>query len=75
MKHIFTVHSSLTFLVAYSTIKHLNLNKKDVLFISTNYTVPLDDYKVIPSFYEARNTTFSQKLKYFNVLSLFPLLP
>lgn len=71
MKHIFTVHSSLTFLVAYSTIKHLNLNKKDVLFISTNYTVPLDDYKVIPSFYEARNTTFSQKLKYFNVPKSF----
>ena len=49
MKHIFTVHSSLTFLVAYATIKHLNLNKEDVLIISSNYTVPLDDFKVVLS--------------------------
>lgn len=67
MKHIFTVHSSLTFLVAYATIKHLNLDKEDVLIISSKYTVTLDDYKVIPSFTEARNSTIVQKLRYFNV--------
>ena len=67
MKHIFTVHSSLTFLVAYSTIKHLSLDKSDVLIISSNYSVPLDDYKVIPSFTDARNSTLVQKLRYFNV--------
>ena len=71
MKHIFTVHSSLTFLVAYATIKHLNLDKEDVLFISSKYTVLLDDYKVIPSFTEARNSTLVQKLRYFNVPKSF----
>jgi len=71
MKHIFTVHSSLTFLVAYATIKHLNLNKEDVLIISSNYTVPLDDFKVVPSFTEARNSTLVQKLRYFNVPKSF----
>jgi hypothetical protein len=71
MKHIFTVHSSITFLVAYATIKHLSLDKTDVLIISTNYIVPLDNYKVIPSFTEARNSTLVQKLKYFNVPKSF----
>ena len=71
MKHIFTVHSSITFLVAYSTIKHLSLDKSDVLIISTNYTIPLDDYKVVPGFTEARNSTLIQKLKYFNVPKSF----
>ena len=71
MKHIFTVHSSLTFLVAYATIKHLNLDKEDVLLISLKYTVPLDVYKVIPSFTEARNSTLVQKLRYFNVPKSF----
>jgi hypothetical protein len=71
MKHIFTVHSSVTFLVAYSTIKHLSLDISDVLIISTNYAIPLNDFKVIPSFTEARNSTLVQKLKYFNVPKSF----
>jgi hypothetical protein len=71
MKHIFTVHSSITFLVAYSTIKHLGIDKSDVLIISTNYTIPLDDFKVIPGFTEARNSTLVQKLRYFNVPKSF----
>jgi hypothetical protein len=71
MKHIFTVHSSITFLVAYSTIKHLSLDKSDVLIISTNYTIPLNDFKVIPGFTEIRNSTLVQKLKYFNVPKSF----
>ena len=71
MKHIFSVHSPVTFLVAYATIKHLSLDKEDVLLISSKYTVPLDDYKVIPSFTEARNSTLVQKLRYFNVPKSF----
>jgi hypothetical protein len=67
MKHIFTVHSSITFLVAYATIKHLEIDQADVLIISSAYKVPIDDYKVIPSFVEARSSSALQKLKYFNV--------
>lgn len=71
MKHIFSVHSPVTFLVAYATIKHLNLNKEDVFIMSASYKVLIDDYKVIPSFTEARNSTLVQKLRYFNVPKSF----
>jgi len=71
MKHIFSVHSPVTFLVAYTTIKHLNLNREDVLILSSKYNVPLDDYKVIPSFYEAKNKTLWQRLITFNVPRAF----
>ena len=67
MKHIFSVHSPITFLVAYATIKHLELKKENVFFLSATYKVLLDDYKVIISFSEARNKSFLQKIKYFNV--------
>lgn len=67
MKHVFTVHSPITFLAAYATIKHLKINKIDVIVISSSYKVPIEDYKVIPSFVEARNKTALQKLRYFNV--------
>jgi hypothetical protein len=67
MKHIFSVHSPITFLVAYATIKHLGLKREDVLILSSTYKVLIDDYKVIPSFTETRNNTLFQKLKYFNV--------
>lgn len=71
MKHIFSVHSPVTFLVAYATIKHLNLNKEDVFIMSASYKVLIDDYKVIPSFTETRNNTLVQKLRYFNVPKSF----
>jgi|AntRauTorckE5430_2_1112549.scaffolds.fasta_scaffold09154_2 hypothetical protein len=67
MKHVFSVHSPITFLVAYATIKHLGLKREDVLILSSTYKVLIDDYKVIPSFSETRNNTLFQKLKYFNV--------
>jgi hypothetical protein len=71
MKHVFSVHSPITFLVAYATIKHLRLKREDVLILSSSYKVLIDDYKVIPSFTEARNSTLIQKLKYFNVPKSF----
>ena len=67
MKHIFTVHSTITFLVAYSTIKHLDLKKDEVLLISQKYKIPISDYDVIPCFHEARNNTIYKKLIFFNV--------
>jgi hypothetical protein len=71
MKHIFSVHSPITFLAAYSTIKYLELDKKEVIILSNNYNVPITDYKIVKSFYEARNKTFLQKLRYFNVPKAF----
>ena len=67
MKHVFSVHSPITFLAAYATIKYLQLNKEDVIILSSTYKVLINDYKVIPSFSEAKNKNIFQKLRYFNV--------
>ena len=71
MKHVFSVHSPITFLVAYATIKHLQLKVKDVIFLSATYKILINDYKVIPSFAESRNSTLFQKIRYFNVPKSF----
>jgi len=67
MKHIFTVHSSITFLVAYSVIEHLQLDRQDVLLISSKYKVPIDGYRVVPSFPERYAQNTWQKIRYLNV--------
>lgn len=67
MKHLFSVHSPITFLSAYGTIKYLGLDNSEVIIMSSNYKVLIDDYKVIPSFEEVKNKTLFQKIKYFNV--------
>lgn len=61
MRYIFTVHSPLTFLLAYSVIKNLELAEEDVILISSNYEVPLNDYVVYPSFAD-QNKNLWQKL-------------
>jgi hypothetical protein len=71
MKHIFIVHSPITFFAAYAAIKYLRLNKGEVIVISSNYKVPMEDFKVIPSFVEARNKNALQKMKYYNVPKSF----
>jgi hypothetical protein len=67
MKHIFTIHSSITFLVAYSIIEHLNLPRQDVILISSKYKVPIEGFTVAPSFAERYAKNLWQKLRYFNV--------
>jgi len=71
MKHVFTIHSSLTFLVAYATIKHLDLDKSDILLISQSYEVPISDFKVISDFHNARNNTTLKRIENFNVPKAF----
>lgn len=71
MKHVFSIHSNITFLVAYATIKKLELSDEDVILMSSNYKVKINDFKVIPNFYEARNRTIIQKIKYLNVPKSF----
>ncbi len=66
MKYIFTVHSPLTFLVAYSTIQYLSIDTRDVIFISLKYKVPIVSLKVFPSYPERYHSLF-EKIKYFNV--------
>ena len=50
MKHVFSVHSPITFLAAFAVINNLNIDKNDVVILSNNYKVPFDDYKVFLSY-------------------------
>lgn len=49
MKHVFSVHSPITFLVAHAVIEHLNLELHDIIILANNYDVPLKKYNVYPS--------------------------
>lgn len=50
MKHIFTVHSPITFLAAYATSLHLKLKKEDIIFLTNDYKVPSVGLNVFPGF-------------------------
>jgi hypothetical protein len=65
MKHIFTIHSHVTFLVAYSTIEHLGLNREDVILLSSKYKVLIDGFNVKPS-YQTKHQKLWDKLFTFN---------
>lgn len=69
--HIFTVHSPLTFLVAISIIEHLQLKKDEAILISSKYKVPIEGYRVVPSFAEQCSGGVWDKLKYFNTPAHF----
>lgn len=66
MKHLFTIHSPLTFLVAYSTIEHLGLSREDVILLSQRYTVPIKGFRVEPAF-QTKYNSFWSRLTKFNV--------
>lgn len=70
MKHLFTIHSPLTFLVAYFTAKHLNLSTEDVIFISSRYNAPVCEFKVEKS-YADQNGNILNKLKNLNLLKSY----
>jgi hypothetical protein len=62
MKHIFTVHSPITFLCAYSVCKTLELNEADVIIISSGYTPPFEYGQIVPAFHEKKNGFLSKLL-------------
>lgn len=66
MKHVFTIHSPITFLVAYSIVEHLQLNVDQVVFICSNYQPPINKFNCVPSFTE-QNKGILKKLKTLNV--------
>lgn len=65
MKHLFSVHSPITFLAAHAVIEHLQLKVDDVLIMSNRYKVPLDKYQVFP-FLSSIHKQWWQKLMYLN---------
>lgn len=66
MIHIFTVHSNLTFLVAYGIIEHENINAEDVVIIADRYNVPVNFFSVVPAYYEVNGSLLSNRLLNFN---------
>jgi hypothetical protein len=65
MKHIFTIHSHITFLVAYSIVEYLNLDRNDVIFLSSRYKVTIKGFNVQEA-YQTRFQTIGEKLLTFN---------
>jgi hypothetical protein len=65
MKHIFTIHSHITFLLAYSTIRHLELDKKDVILLSSGYNVRVGEFRVETA-YQKKFKGFWEKVREFN---------
>lgn len=70
MKYLFTIHSHVTFLSALAVIKYEKLDKDEVIIISSNYRVPLEDYTVCPSYDETETSLFI-KLKNLNYPAAF----
>lgn len=60
MKHIFTVHSPVTFLCAYSVCKTLNLAESDVIIISASYNPPFKFGEIVVPFHEKKKKLFDK---------------
>ncbi|AXJ01693.1 hypothetical protein CYPRO_2451 [Cyclonatronum proteinivorum] len=66
MKHIFTIHSPITFLCAVSVCKALELKQQDVIIISAGYKAPFEYGTVVKAFHEVQSGIIA-KLRAFNV--------
>lgn len=62
MKHIFSVHSPVTFLAAHAVVQNLKLDIEEVIILTKNYIVPLPDYKTYPTFSCAQSNFFKKVL-------------
>lgn len=56
MVHIFSIHSPITFFIAYVTIRQLGLKKEDVILLSSGYKVQFGDFRVEPAFHIISNS-------------------
>lgn len=65
MKHIFTVHSPLTFLMAYALINQKKILETDAIILSSGYT-PSIELKSIKNNFQDINKSFLKKIKTWN---------
>lgn len=66
MKHIFTIHSPITFLVSYAVIVHFKLKRQDVILLTrSNYKPPVEGFIVKKDLAELENS-FISKLRNMN---------
>jgi len=66
MKHIFTVHSPITYFCAANVVYHERLKTEDVFFLCSGYYPDSSLGKVFPSVSD-KNKTFLQKIQAFNI--------
>ena len=65
MKHIFTIHSPLTFLIAYTVISQKKIHETDVIILSSGYTPPVK-LNYVKSAFQDVNRGFFKKIKTWN---------
>ena len=58
MKHIFTVHSPITYLCAFSVCKALNLPESDVIIISAGYKPPFQFGRIVQPYHQIKRSIF-----------------
>lgn len=68
MKHIFSVHSPITFLAAHTVIDNLNLEIKDVVILTTKYKIPINKYRVVSAYADLKSKWFQKILNLNNPL-------
>lgn len=70
MKHIFTVHSPITFFCAYEVVQHQKIKENDCIFICSNYKPPIDFGRQIKSYADTHQSVLS-KLKNLNLIKSY----
>jgi hypothetical protein len=65
MKHIFTVHSPVTFLIAYAVIKKKRIPENDIIILSSGYRPPIE-LGYVKSAFQDINQNFFKKIKTWN---------
>ena len=66
MKHVFTVHSPVTYFCACNVVLHENLNPENVIFLYSSYTPKESIGSLLPSFQEKHKSLWS-KILTFNI--------
>ena len=71
MKHIFIVHSHITYIMSLTIIKKLKLTENDVIFISNNYSFqPINQPFQIKKLFKVNKNLLDRiyfALKHFNI--------
>jgi hypothetical protein len=70
LKHIFSIHSPITYFCAANVVLHEQLNREDVIFIYTSFIPPDTLGIAVPSFY-TQHSSLLKKLMTFNLVKAY----
>ncbi|WP_035663771.1 polysialyltransferase family glycosyltransferase, partial [Flavobacterium sp. ACAM 123] len=65
MKHIFTIHSPITFLMAIAVIKTNNLKDDEILILTSGYD-PIINLPYVKKSFDSINRSLIEKIRYWN---------